>query len=67
MTQRRRTLWGWLSNRSGKETETNVAEQVAYEWMVQLPSQPTSIQGTGKIDRVRGAVKTERMRLGRAE
>lgn len=42
-------------------------EQVVYAWIMRLPAQPLPIIGSGKIDRVRAAVRSTELSLSRQQ
>ncbi|WP_058909919.1 aldo/keto reductase [Entomohabitans teleogrylli] len=49
------------------ETSASTIEQVVYAWILRLPSQPVPIIGSGKIERVRSAVKALDVELSRQQ
>ncbi|KEY58010.1 aldo/keto reductase family oxidoreductase [Serratia sp. DD3] len=54
-------------NAVAKEIGAETIEQVVYAWVMRLPSQPLPIIGTGKIDRVRSALKASSLELSRQQ
>ncbi|MCU5772251.1 aldo/keto reductase family oxidoreductase [Erwiniaceae bacterium BAC15a-03b] len=49
------------------ETAADNIEQVVYAWVMRLPSQPLPIIGSGKIERVRTAVRATEITLSRQQ
>ncbi|PVZ78497.1 oxidoreductase [Serratia sp. S1B] len=54
-------------NAVAKEIGADTIDQVVYAWVMRLPSQPLPIIGTGKIERVRSALKASSLELSRQQ
>ncbi|RWR03540.1 oxidoreductase [[Pantoea] beijingensis] len=50
-----------------QETGADNIEQVVYAWVMRLPSQPLPIIGSGKIERVRAALRSTEISLSRQQ
>lgn len=50
-----------------QEIGAETIEQVVYAWVMRLPSAPLPIIGSGKIARVRSALKAQRLALSRQQ
>lgn len=49
------------------EIGTNSIEQVVYQWILNLPSKPLIIIGSGKIERVQSAINSQNLSLSREQ
>jgi predicted oxidoreductase len=49
------------------EIGAETIEQVVYAWVMRLPSSPLPIIGSGKIERVRSALKAQQLTLDRQQ
>ena len=50
-----------------QEIGAETIEQVVYAWVMRLPSAPLPIIGSGKIERVRSALKAQQLTLDRQQ
>lgn len=50
-----------------EELNAETIEQVVYAWVLRLPSQPLPIIGSGKIERVRAAVRSGSLNMSRQQ
>ncbi len=50
-----------------QETGAETIEQLIYAWILQLPSQPLPIIGSGKIERVRSSAASAQITLNRQQ
>ncbi|MES0263810.1 aldo/keto reductase [Citrobacter sedlakii] len=50
-----------------EELNAETIEQVVYAWVLRLPSQPLPIIGSGKIERVRAAVRSASLNMSRQQ
>ncbi len=53
--------------RVAQEIGAETIEQVVYAWVMRLPSSPLPIIGSGKIERVRSALKAQKLALNRQQ
>jgi predicted oxidoreductase len=53
--------------RVAQEIGAETIEQVVYAWVMRLPSSPLPIIGSGKIERVRSALKAQKLVLNRQQ